>query len=195
MIQTLDKLLEEIRQCKKCEPDLALGARPVLQVDECAKILIAGQAPGKKVHLSGIPFDDASGKRLRQWLGLTDAQFYDAKTVAILPMAFCYPGTGKSGDLAPPIKCAKQWREPLLEKLGQLELTVILGSYAQLYHLGDKHLNVTEQVKAWLDTQSNVIPLPHPSPRNNIWLHKNPWFEEQVLPCLQTKVRRILSKS
>lgn len=188
----LDTLVADVRRCNTCEAQLEHGVRPVLQISSQAKILIAGQAPGRKVHQSGIPFDDASGERLRQWLGLSKAQFYDEERVAILPMAFCFPGTGKSGDLAPPSICAKQWRAQLLAHLPNLSLTVVLGRYAQKYHLPQSTLNITEQVRAWRDHWPNVIALPHPSPRNNIWLHKNPWFADEVLDPLKERVAELV---
>ncbi|MEH6444423.1 MAG: uracil-DNA glycosylase family protein [Oceanospirillaceae bacterium] len=187
-------LLDEIRSCTLCEEKLPLGPRPVLQFSENARILIAGQAPGRKVHLTGIPFDDASGARLRQWLGVSDEQFYDAQQFAILPMGFCFPGTGKSGDLPPRPECVEAWRKPLLDQLPNLQMTVVLGQYAQKYHMQGRNMSVTERVRAWRDHWPTLVPLPHPSPRNNIWLHKNSWFEQEVIPSLQSKVRSILAQ-
>jgi len=155
-------------------------------------VLIAGQAPGRKVHESGVPFDDASGKRLREWLGVTPDVFYDPEQVAILPMGFCYPGSGKSGDLAPRPECAPAWREQLLSHLTQLELTIVLGSYAQKYHFGEASSSVTDLVKSWRTYWPSIVPLPHPSPRNNIWLRKNPWFEIELLPVLRQRVSESL---
>lgn len=176
-----------------CEPQLPLGARPVVQFDPAARILIAGQAPGLKVHETGKPFNDASGKRLRQWLGLSEDDFYDASKVAILPMGFCYPGKGKSGDLPPRKECAPAWRAQLLAALPNIELTIVLGKYAQAYHLPEsKSVPLTELVKSWREYWPTILPLPHPSPRNNIWLTKNPWFEEDVLPALAPRVKEIL---
>ncbi|MBB1294339.1 MAG: uracil-DNA glycosylase [Pseudoalteromonas rhizosphaerae] len=186
-------LLKQVSQCVICESELALGARPVLQFNPSARILIAGQAPGLKVHQSGIPFDDASGKRLREWLGLKPCDFYDATKVAILPMGFCYPGKGKSGDLAPRKECAPAWRSQLLAALPNIKLTIVLGKYAQAYHLPHtKHLPLTELVKSWREYWPDVLPLPHPSPRNNIWLTKNPWFERDVVPQLAQTIQAIL---
>jgi uracil-DNA glycosylase len=189
---SLSSLLNEVRACTICELDLPLGPRPVLQLHAKARILIAGQAPGKKVHDSGVPFDDASGKRLREWLGVTRDVFYDPKQVAILPMGFCFPGSGKSGDLAPRSECAPAWREQLLSHLSQLEVTVVLGRYAQKYHFGEASSSVTDLVKSWRTYWPNMIPLPHPSPRNNIWLRKNPWFEVELLPSLRQRVSESL---
>jgi uracil-DNA glycosylase len=189
---SLSSLLNEVRTCTICELDLPLGPRPVLQFHAKARILIAGQAPGKKVHDSGVPFDDASGKRLREWLGVTRDVFYDPKQFAILPMGFCFPGSGKSGDLAPRSECAPAWREQLLSHLSQLEVTVVLGRYAQKYHFGEASSSVTDLVKAWRTYWPNMVPLPHPSPRNNIWLRKNPWFEVELLPSLRQRVSESL---
>lgn len=191
-MSTLAKLVHEVRQCQLCVNQLPHGVRPVLQIDSRAKILIAGQAPGRKVHESGIPFDDASGQRLRQWLGMSSYTFYDASKVAILPMGFCFPGTGKSGDLPPIPLCAQTWRDALMAQLPQIELTVVLGKYAQDYHLGKSTMNVTQRVQAWQDTWPNTIALPHPSPRNNIWLKRNEWFERDIIPTLQHRVAQVL---
>lgn len=179
------RLLESVRQCRICEEFLPLGPRPVLQIDPRAKILIAGQAPGRRVHESGVPFDDPSGDRLREWMGISNEVFYDPTKVAILPMGFCYPGTGKSGDLPPRPECEKAWRRQLLQCLPQIKLTLVIGQYAQKWHLPQTHKNLTETVRAWKDYGGSVIPLPHPSPRNNIWLKKNPWFSKSLLPSLK----------
>ena len=188
----MQSLLSEIRHCRLCETDLPFGANPVLQCATSAKILIAGQAPGKRVHVSGMPFDDPSGERLRDWLGLTRAEFYDASAIAILPMGFCDPGSGKSGDLPPRTECAARWREPLLAQMKKIELMLILGQYAQRYHLQSKSRSLTETVLSWRDYWPAMIPLPHPSPRNNRWLKQNPWFETEVLPELKIRINRIL---
>ena len=150
--------------------------------------MIAGQAPGRKVHESGVPFDDASGDRLRAWMGVTREVFYDTKKIAILPMGFCYPGTGKSGDLPPRPECAPAWRAQLLGHLHRLELTLLVGQYAQAYHLPDAPASLTETVRAWRSHWPQLVPLPHPSPRNNIWLSRNPWFEQELIPQLQRRV-------
>ena len=187
------ELVESVRQCRLCEKSLPLGPRPVLQVDSRATILIAGQAPGRRVHETGVPFDDPSGDRLRDWLGITRDVFYDATKVAILPMGFCYQGTGKSGDLPPRSECEPAWRQQLLDHLENIELTLVIGQYAQKSHLPNAKKNLTETVRAWKDYGKSVIPLPHPSPRNNIWLKKNPWFAESLLPHLKRSVRKALS--
>jgi len=188
----LTTLIEEVRACTLCADYLAHGVRPILQIDSSAKILIAGQAPGRKVHESGIPFDDASGDRLRQWMGVSKETFYNAKEIAILPMGFCYPGKGKSGDLPPRAECARAWRAQLLKQLPKLQLTLVIGQYAQSYHLDQNKLSVTETVRAGRNYWPNVVPLPHPSPRNNGWLKKNPWFENEVLPNLRQQIIKLL---
>ena len=189
------QLIDQVSKCVICEAHLPLGARPVIQFNPNARILIAGQAPGIKVHETGVPFNDASGNRLREWLGLTRDEFYDANNIAILPMGFCYPGRGKSGDLPPRKECAPAWRERLLAALPNIELTIVLGKYAQAYHLPEtKKMPLTELVKSWREYWPNYLVLPHPSPRNNIWLKKNPWFEQDVLPELDKHVAAILNK-
>jgi len=187
-------LLDDISACNLCEAHLALGPRPVLQFHPAAKILIAGQAPGKKVHLSGIPFDDASGNRLRQWLGVSREQFYDPRQIAILPMGFCFPGTGKSGDLPPRPECAATWREALLSRLQGLEMTLVLGKYALDYHLPGPAVSVTESVLDWRSHWPTTVPLPHPSPRNVRWFKNNPWFERELVPQLQQRVALLLGE-
>ena len=191
--KSLQALAQQARACTLCAPHLPHAPRPVLQVGRRARILIAGQAPGRKVHASGIPFDDASGERLRQWMGVDRDVFYNPDLVALVPMGFCYPGTGASGDLPPRRECAPQWRAPLLAALPKIELTLLLGQYALAWHLPEQSaLSVTEAVSAWRNHWPAVLALPHPSPRNNIWLKRNPWFAEQVLPQLQARVRAIL---
>lgn len=191
---TADTLLRKVRSCTLCAGHLPLGARPILQLHPQARILIAGQAPGSKVHDSGIPFADASGDRLREWLGLSAEMFYNPKYVAILPMGFCYPGTGKSGDLPPRPECATAWRQPLLSQLRELQLTLVIGQYALAYHLPGSRASVTEAVLAWREHWPQVVPLPHPSPRNNIWLRKNPWFAKELLPPLRKRVAEVMAQ-
>jgi uracil-DNA glycosylase len=185
---SLPALLTQVRACTLCAAHLPHGPRPVLQMDGSARLLIVGQAPGRKVHASGVPFDDASGERLRDWLGITRERFYDARQVALLPMGFCYPGTGKSGDLPPRAECAPAWRAPLLSHLKKLQLTVVIGQYAMAHHLPEARGSLTETVQAWQNHGPTVLPLPHPSPRNNLWLKRNPWFELDVLPMLRARV-------
>ncbi len=191
-MSSFNTLLTQIRACEICKSSLTHGVRPVLQIDPSAKILIVGQAPGRKVHESGIPFDDASGDRLRQWMGITSEVFYDSKQVAIVPMGFCYPGTGKTGDLPPRKECAPAWRDQLLGYLKNIELTLVIGNYAKDYHLDSNKLNLTETVKNWQNYWPKFMPLPHPSPRNNIWLKKNPWFDMDIIPILQKQVKLLL---
>ena len=192
----LPALLKEVRACTICAAHLPHGPRPVLQADTRARIMIAGQAPGSKVHASGVPFDDASGERLRQWMGVSREQFYDPKLIAILPMGFCYPGTGGSGDLPPRRECAPQWRAQLLQAMPQIELTLVIGRYAMAWHLhGAAASNLTDTVRAWRQHGPAVLPLPHPSPRNNIWLKANPWFALEVVPAVQDRVRSLISPS
>ena len=187
------RLIGEVRACTLCTRDLPLGPRPVLQVHSDAKILIAGQAPGSKVHQSGVPFDDASGDRLRLWMGIDTGMFYDARNVAILPMGFCYPGTGKSGDLPPRPECARTWRDRLLAGMPAIRLTLVIGQYAQAWHLNEAaKATLTDTVAAWREYWPNQLPLPHPSPRNNIWLKRNAWFETDVLPSLRKRIAHIL---
>jgi uracil-DNA glycosylase len=189
-------LLRDVRACTLCAAHLPLGPRPVLQVGSRARILIAGQAPGRKVHESGVPFDDASGDRLREWMGIDRALFYDAALIAILPMGFCYPGTGVSGDLPPRPECAPQWRQRILSVMPSIELTLVIGQYAQAWHLvGAGATGVTEAVRGWRDHWPAVLPLPHPSPRNNIWLKRHPWFAAEVLPALQARIGTIVGRT
>jgi uracil-DNA glycosylase len=190
---SLPALLTQIRACTLCAAHLPLGPRPVVQADARARILIAGQAPGTKVHATGIPFNDPSGDRLRTWLGLSREVFYDETQVALVPMGFCYPGRGISGDLPPRPECAVTWRADLLAQLPHVQLTIVLGRYALDYHLPDsKRASVTECVQDWRKHGPHVLPLPHPSPRNTMWLRRNPWFEAELLPELRGRVQKVL---
>lgn len=189
----MDELLKTIRSCDLCVNQLPNPPRPVLQASRTARILIAGQAPGRRVHDSGVPFFDPSGDRLREWLDVGVSLFYDPARVAILPMGFCYPGTGSSGDLAPRRECAPAWRTRLLAEMPEVRLTLLLGEYAQAWHLRQKAKGtLTATVSAWREYLPQYVPLPHPSPRNNIWLKRNPWFEEELLPELRRLVVRAL---
>ena len=188
-------LLTDVRACTRCAEHLPLGPRPTVQVHPSARVLIVGQAPGRKVHETGIPFNDASGDRLRQWMGVSREVFYDAKQIAILPMGFCFPGAGKSGDLPPRPECAPAWRSSLLARLKKLRLTLVIGHYAQAYHLPNRGVSLTEAVQAWRRNWPHSVPLPHPSPRNNIWRKHNPWFERELLPALRTRVAAVLASS
>lgn len=189
-------LRAKIEACRICAERFAATAthhepRPVVWFATSARILIAGQAPGTKVHASGIPFDDLSGQRLRDWLGMTPAEFYDAGRVAIVPMAFCFPGQdAKGSDLPPPPICARTWRRRTLDALPNIRLTVLVGGAAIRWHLGAK--NVTGAVRNWRENFPRIIPLPHPSWRNTYWLRKNPWFADEVLPALRAQVRQVM---
>jgi uracil-DNA glycosylase len=194
MVDHFNDLLNDVRSCVICRENLKHGVRPVLQVSPQAKIVIAGQAPGSKVHATGVPFDDPSGDRLRIWMGISKEVFYDPEKVAILPMGFCYPGKGKSGDLPPLPICAETWRKRLLNELPNIQLTLAIGQYAQKWHLESQYKTLTETVKNWRSFGPNIIPLPHPSPRNNIWLKKNDWFEMDVLPTLRKKISMLILK-
>lgn len=189
----LPELLGDVRACRLCAGSLPLGPRPILQLQREARILVASQAPGRKAHGSGIPFSDPSGDRLRDWLGLDGETFYDPAKVAILPMGLCYPGTGGAGDLPPRPECAPLWREKLLEQLSQVRLTLVIGQYALAWHLPGSGRNLTEAVRAWRAHWPLCVPLPHPSPRNNLWLRRNPWFEAELLPRLRERVAQVLA--
>ena len=185
-------LITSIRQCQICVEHLPLPPNPIVQFHSKSRILIAGQAPGRVTDKKGIPFDDASGNRLREWMGIDRQTFYDDTQIAVVPMGFCYPGTGKNGDLPPRKECAEAWREKILKQLN-VELTLVIGQYAQVWHLGvKKALSVTRVVSQWRSYFPGIIPLPHPSPRNIRWFRKNPWFETDVLPKLSQRVALIL---
>lgn len=190
----LDALLAQVRACARCE-GLPLGPRPILQASASARILIAAQAPGQRTHHRGIPFNDASGDRLRGWLGVDREAFYDPALFAIVPMGFCYPGRGASGDLPPRAECAPAWRDPLLARLPEVELTLVVGQYALEWHLGGlatPRRSVSQHVEAWRERWPEVLPLPHPSPRNQSWVKSRPWFEAEVLPALRHRVASLL---
>ncbi|MDE2353045.1 MAG: uracil-DNA glycosylase family protein [Alphaproteobacteria bacterium] len=191
----LEALLAEIRACRICAGHLPDGVRPVLRASLTAKICIVGQAPGIRVHNTGIPFNDPSGERLRDWMGVDRETFYDESRIAILPMGFCFPGYDAKGADKPPRKeCARHWRAQLFEALPGFPLTLVIGTYAQHWHLaGRTKQNVSETVRAWRDYTPRMIPLPHPSWRNNAWLKKNPWFQDELLPYLRGRVRRLLA--
>jgi len=191
-VKHFESLLTDVRACTICASHLPHDVRPVVQLHPAARLLIAGQAPGRKVHASGVPFDDASGDRLRDWLGVTREVFYNPELVALLPMGFCYPGTGKSGDLPPRPECAPAWRAQLLDCLENLQLTLVIGKYAHAYHLDTSNSTLTQNVQAWRNYAPEVVPLPHPSPRNNLWLRRNPWFETELLPALRQRVADVL---
>lgn len=191
----LPALLKEIKSCTVCKDFLPLGCRPVLKASSKSKILVVGQAPGIRVHKSGIPWNDPSGNNLRKWLGVNDETFYNPDNFAIVPMAFCYPGTGKSGDLPPRKECAPLWHEQLIEQMPNIELTLLIGLYAQKYYLQKSaKKNLTETVKSYEEYLPKYLPLPHPSPRNNIWQKKNQWFPNMVLPILKEQVNNLISE-
>jgi uracil-DNA glycosylase len=186
-------LIQEIRACTVCAPHLPAGPRPIVQFSATSRILIIGQAPGTRVHASGVPWDDASGERLREWTGLTHQEFYDAAKVALMPMGFCYPGTGESGDLPPRAECAPLWHDRILAILPQDRLTLLVGSYAQERYLPDtKRQSLTERVQQFEAQGPQYFPLPHPSWRSKGWMSQNPWFERDLLPALR---QRVLAKT
>ncbi|MEQ8263831.1 uracil-DNA glycosylase family protein [Pseudohaliea sp.] len=191
--EPLDHLLARVRACRLCEASLPLGPRPVVQASASARILVVGQAPGRRVHASGLPFDDPSGDRLRDWMGIDRAVFYNELLVAAVPMGFCYPGTGPGGDLPPLPECAEAWREALLAKLRGIRLTLVIGQYARRWHLPEARGSLTDTVRGWRQLGPGLLPLPHPSPRNNRWLRRNPWFEEEVVPELKRRVAAALA--
>lgn len=189
----LQTLLTEVRACTVCAEHLVDGPRPVVQVGSSAPIVIIGQAPGRRVHESGVPWDDPSGVRLREWLGLSTDDFYDENNVAIIPMGFCYPGSAPSGDKPPRPECAPLWHERLLDHLPTDRLEVIIGMYAQKRYVPDRAKNLTDTVAAWSDHLPSQAVLPHPSPRNRHWLTKNPWFEQDAVPAIQRRVDQVLN--
>ena len=189
---TLNDLLSAVRACRNCEQHLPLGPRPVLRASTTARLLIVGQAPGARVHASGIPWDDPSGDRLRTWLGIDKDTFYDESRIAIIPMGYCYPGRGKGGDLPPRRECAELWLDQLLARLPQIELTLLIGQHAQRHFLGRRRKeSLTATIRAWQEYGPGFLPLPHPSARNTPWFRQNDWFEEQVLPALSARVMEV----
>lgn len=192
-MSSLINLLTEIATCQVCAQQLDHEPRPVVSFSEHSKILIIGQAPGTKVHASGIPWDDASGSNLRKWLGVTEAQFYDTNLFGIVPMGFCYPGKGKSGDLPPRPECAPLWHSRILKQLTEVKLTLLIGLYAQKHYLGNtRKETLTATVKNYEAYLPAFLPLVHPSPRNGIWRRKNEWFDRDIIPVLQTEVKKII---
>lgn len=188
----LEDLLVAVRNCRACEGRLPLGPRPVLQAGATARVLVVGQAPGARVHATGIPWDDPSGERLRAWMGVGKHRFYDASRVAIIPMGYCYPGRGNGGDLPPRRECAELWLDELLAKLPRIELTLLIGLHAQRHYLGNRRKDsLTETVRAWREFAPEYLPLPHPSPRNTPWFKRNPWFEDELLPVLRGRVESL----
>lgn len=190
------EMMHAIAQCDVCAEHLPFAPKPIVQLHPSARILVVGQAPGRKAHEAGIPFDDLSGDRLRAWMGVTRETFYDARQIALLPMGFCFPGTGKSGDLPPRPECAAQvahiGRAAILHRLPKIELTLMVGQYAIGFHLPSAQGTLTETVHRWREYLPECLPMPHPSPRNQLWLRRNPWFETEVIPSLQARVRQLL---
>lgn len=193
-MSTMQALLAKVTACQHCAAELPLGPRPVLITDERAVLLIIGQAPGTRVHNSGIPWNDPSGDRLRSWLGIDREQFYNDPRIAIMPMGFCYPGKGKSGDMPPRPECAPLWHQPLTQLMPNIELVLLIGQYAQRYYLHDKYSTLTERVQRFSGT-GRYFPLPHPSPRNQLWRKRNPWFEEETVPVLRRRVTDLLEQT
>lgn len=187
----MQELLKDIRSCTVCKEVLPHPPRPIVQFSPSARLLIVGQAPGSKVHASGVPWDDASGDRLRDWLGMDTETFY-GNQVALLPMGFCYPGKGKTGDLAPRPECAPLWHKQVLERLPNIGLTLLIGKYAQDAYLVNTGKTLTATVANFDQYLPNYLPLPHPSPRNNIWIKKNVWFTSNVIPTLKANVAALL---
>ena len=187
---SFDAIVARARACEHCQ-NLPLGPRPIFQIGETARILIVGQAPGRLTHCKGLPFDDVSGNRLRDWMGVTPETFYDPSRIACLPMGFCYPGKGRGGDLPPRPECAPRWRPVLLPLLKQVQLTLVIGQYAHAQYFPGDPRNLTERVRRWQG--ESLVPLPHPCPRNGIWLKANPWFERDILPNLREHVQHSLA--
>jgi len=191
----LDRLLREVRACRLCEPYLPLGPRPVLRAQAQARVLIVGQAPGTRVHATGVPWNDPSGERLRTWLEVDRDTFYDETRFAIIPAGLCYPGRGRSGDLPPRPECAPMWHPRLRALLPNIEFTLLIGQYAQVFYLGARRkTTLTATVHAWREYLPAFLPMPHPSPRNTYWLRVNPWFEREVLPALRSRLSAVMRR-
>jgi uracil-DNA glycosylase len=193
MTRKLDALLRDIRACRICEAHLPLGPKPVLRASSTARILVVGQAPGTKVHATGIPWNDASGERLRAWMGIDRDTFYDESRIAIVPMGFCYPGRGKGGDNPPRPECARTWHPHLVPLLKNVRLILLIGQYAQAYFLRERRKDsLTDTVRAFEEYLPKYLPMVHPSPRNQGWLKRNPWFEKKLMPTLRERVHQLL---
>lgn len=189
----MKSLLQEIKKCTICLPHLPHGVNPVMNASTKSRIAIIGQAPGSIVHQTGVAWNDKSGERLRDWLNVSDSTFYNPDVFAILPMGFCYPGKGKTGDLPPRPECAQQWHPLVLREMKNVELIILIGTYAQNYYLKNEvKKTLTETVKNYKEFLPKFLPLPHPSPRNNIWLKKNPWFEKSIVPELRTIIKNLI---
>ena len=191
----MEDLLREIRACTHCLDHLPLGPRPILEAHPESKVAVISQAPGYAVHQSGVAWMDPSGVRLRNWMGVSEKEFYDTTNFAIIPSGFCYPGRGKSGDLPPRPECAPLWHEKIFRRLQNLELLLVIGQYAQARYLDNRKRTLTETVRNYTDYLPRYFPLPHPSGRNNIWLAKNPWFEEELIPELRNTIRGLLGST
>ncbi len=190
----MQELLAEIKGCRICAQHLPHEPRPVVAGSTSAKLLIIGQAPGRRVHESGVPWDDPSGDQLRKWLGIDSELFYDEAQIALMPMGFCYPGSGKSGDLPPRPECAPSWHDQLNTQLKSVKLTLLIGQYAQKYYLKEAFgKNLTETVRNYDSFLPTYLPLPHPSPRNRIWVKRNEWFETELIPKLKERVADLFS--
>lgn len=195
LYKSLDKLLKDVKACRVCEAHLPLGPKPVLRIHPDARILVSGQAPGIKVHQTGLSWNDRSGKKLREWMGIDTETFYDITKVAVLPKGFCYPGKAVRGDLPPRPECAELWFEQLLAHMPNIELVLVIGIHSQAYFLkGRQKKTMAETIDAWKEYMPAHLPLPHPSPRNIGWFKKHPWFELEVVPVLKEEVQRILNK-
>ncbi len=186
------KVIQEARACTVCEPELPFGALPLVAGSARSRIVIIGQAPGRLTHEAGVPWEDRSGERLRDWLGLSESEFYDESLIGLMPMGFCYPGTGKSGDLPPRSECAPLWHERILKSMKRVELRIYIGRYAIDAYLPDRYKTITSAVHDWERLLPDELVLPHPSGRNNIWLKKNPWFEDEVLIRVRERVRMLI---
>ena len=196
MTNKLDAELAQARACSHCAVHLPLGPRPVIRASATARLLIVGQAPGRRVHETGVPWNDPSGDRLREWLQLDREHFYDEQRIAIIPAGLCYPGSGRGGDLPPRPECAPRWHPRVVPLLTELRIVLLVGSYAQAYYLGaGRHKTLTETVRAWRKYLPHYLPLPHPSPRNQLWLKRNPWFAEDVLPFLREVVQDSMAQA
>ena len=192
-VTKLNKLVQEVRACTICAKHLPFAPNPIVRPSSTAKVLIVGQAPGTKVHETGIPWNDPSGDKLRDWMGVDRDLFYSNKMIAIMPTGFCYPGKGKSGDLPPRPECAPTWHPQLLKYMRKVELILLVGQYAQTYYLKDSKKNtLTETVRAWKEYRPLYLPMPHPSPRNKLWLKKNIWFEKEVVPALRRRIKKLI---
>lgn len=189
----LDILVKEVRACTICAKHLPFEPNPIVRPSSTAKVIIIGQAPGTKVHATGIPWNDPSGDKLRDWMGVDREVFYNNKRIAIMPTGFCYPGKGKSGDLPPRPECAPMWHPQLLKHMRKIELVLLIGQYAQKYYLKESNKKtLTETVKAWKEYTPLYLPMPHPSPRNKLWLKKNAWFEKEIVPMLRRKIKKLI---